>query len=221
MTLLSRPWILISVVILGSVLVESHAPRPLKTVYFSGYAQGTTYHITYYAPDSAVRHRQIDSILDKLDSSLSIYKPYSLITRFNNSAEGIEMDEHLSKVVRKSLEIFKETHGISDITVYPLVTAWGFGPSHVSATPDSAAIEKILPCVGSGQIHIHGHRLVKDQPCVKLDVNGIAQGYSVDVVADFLQSRNIRNYLVEIGGEIRIAGKLPDHTSMHVGIEAP
>src|ERR1700676_4539994 len=100
--------------------------------HINGFAQGTSYHITYYAKDSLVTKENVDSILGKIDSSLSIYKPYSLISKFNNSANGVEMDEHLRIIAKRSLEIFKETGGISDITVYPIVNAWGFGPVHVS-----------------------------------------------------------------------------------------
>ena len=88
---------------------------PLQGFHFSGYAQGTMYHISYYAPDSTVTKKAFDSILVKIDSSLSTYKSYSLISRFNNAASGIDMDEHLSVVVLRSLQIHQET-GVSDIT---------------------------------------------------------------------------------------------------------
>jgi len=201
---------------------KNHPPPALTAFKISGYAQGTTYHITYYAEDSFVVKRQIDSVLDKIDSSLSIYKPWSLISKFNNADNGVEMDEHLRLVVQRSLEIFKATDGVSDITVYPLVNIWGFGPQHVSGEPDPAGIQAIMPCVGADKIHVRGNRLVKDTPCVKIDVNGIAQGYSVDVVAGFLEKNGIRNYIVEIGGELRIKGrKYPGGIMMQIGIEAP
>lgn len=196
--------------------------QKLQRFYFTGPAQGTSYHITYYAADSFVTQIQLDSVLDKIDSSLSIYKPYSLISRFNNSPSGIVMDEHFRTVVQKSLEIYKETGGISDITVYPIVNAWGFGPDRLSTPPDSAAIRAMLLCVGSDKIHIDGNWLRKDLPCVKLDVNGIAQGYTVDVIALFLEKKGIRNYLVEVGGELRIRGrKYPGAQRMKIGIESP
>lgn len=202
--------------------IESFAQSHLKGFHIAGFAQGTTYHVTYYEKDSIITKKQIDSILVKLDSSLSIYKPWSLISQFNNSADGIEMDEHLHPVIQKSLKIYKETKGISDITVYPLVNAWGFGPVPADTLPGPADIKKLLLCVGSGKIHIQGKRLIKDIPCVKIDVNGIAQGYSVDVVAGFLEKKGIQNYLVEIGGEIQIKGrKQPAGELMSIGIEGP
>lgn len=193
-----------------------------KEFKMTGFAQGTTYHITYYAKKESVTQSQVDSILKKIDSSMSVYKPYSIISRFNNSISGLRIDDHLKKVVLKSLDIFQKTNGISDITVYPLVNAWGFGPDRVSGYPDSAQIKALLGCVGAQKIHLENDSLIKDLPCVKIDVNGIAQGYSVDVVAGFMEKKNIGNYLVEIGGELRIKGrKQPGNTLLQIGIEAP
>ena len=194
----------------------------LKEFKVSGFAQGTTYHITYYAENNLVVNKQIDSILDKIDSSLSIYKSYSLISKFNDADVSVEMDEHLSNVVNLSLEIYKATKGVSDITVYPLKNLWGFGPQHSSEKPDSSGISSLMPCIGSKKIHVRGNRLVKDIHCVKIDVNGIAQKYSVDVVAGFLEKKGIQNYIVEIGGELRIRGhKQPGNTFMKIRIESP
>ena len=197
-------------------------PRGLREYHVNGNAQGTTYHITYYAPDSLLTQRQADSIFDKLDSSLSEYKTYSLISRFNAAATGIVMDEHLRKVVRRSLDIWRDTRGESDITVAPLVQAWGFGPRRETGLPDAADIKTMLACVGAEKLHISGNRLLKDKPCVTIDVNGIAQGYSVDVVAAFLERRGIGNYLVEVGGEIRVKGRKPSSGEQFtIGIESP
>ena len=189
---------------------------------FGGYAQGTTYHIVYYADRQRVSKQQVDSILTKIDSSLSIYKSYSLISQFNYSTNGVKMDEYLKTVVKKSIEIFHETGGIFDITVFPLVNAWGFGPVRINELPDSADIKHLLACVGSKNIKIVGEMLVKNVPCVKLDVNGIAQGYSVDLLANFMEKNGIHNYLVEIGGELRVNGrKQPGGDLMEIGIEGP
>ena len=194
----------------------------LHEFHASGQAQGTTFHITYFAGDSLVKTAQFDSIFQKIDGSLSIYKPASLISQFNKATDEIEMDDHLLNVVRKSLEIYKNTNGISDITVYPLVRAWGFGTSPVTSLPDSAVIKSILPCVGADKIIIDHNRLRKTKPCVKIDLNGIAQGYTVDVIADFLEKNNVQDYLVEVGGELRVKGhKQPGNKLFQVGIESP
>ena len=194
----------------------------IREYHVNGHAQGTTYHITYYAPDSMFTQFQADSILDKLDSSLSNYKSYSLLSRFNTSAHGIVMDEHLKKVVKRSLSIWRDTGGESDITVAPLVQAWGFGPRKSTVLPGATAIKAILPCVGSAMLHLQGNKLVKDKPCVTIDVNGIAQGYSVDVIAGFLEKLGINNYLVELGGEIRVKGHKESPAELFtIGIERP
>jgi thiamine biosynthesis lipoprotein len=187
----------------------------------NGFAQGTTYHITYYAEDSTIRQTQVDSILNSLDSSLSIYKPYSTISRFNASANGCEMDKHLRAVVEKSLDTYTQTNGLFDITVWPLVQAWGFGSKKDVSEPDTKTIQSLLPCVSSKFLVLNGNYLRKEKSCVQIDVNGIAQGYSVDVLADFFEVHDIRNYMIEVGGEIRVKGKkYPENTTMKIGIEA-
>lgn len=194
----------------------------LRPFHLSGYAQGTTYHILYYSHDSTVRTDQIDSILDKIDSSLSLYKPYSLICQFNRASDRIEMDEHLSTVIRQSFETYRQTAGLFDVTVQPLVEAWGFSAHRPDRYPDSAQIRQILGCTGSGQLSIRYPYLVKGKPCIHIDLDGIAQGYSVDVLAGYLERHHISNYLVELGGELRVKGKRqPSGERMRIGIEAP
>jgi thiamine biosynthesis lipoprotein len=96
-----------------------------------GYAQGTDYSIKYFAEDSIVTKAAVDSILLKIDSSMSLYKSYSLISQFNQAEQGILLDAHFATVMRKSFEIYKDTQGKFDVTVAPLVQAWGFGPKPV------------------------------------------------------------------------------------------
>jgi FAD:protein FMN transferase len=204
------------------VVFFSFSNPPVRKIALAGSAQGTTYHITYYAADSIVIKSQVDSILQKIDSSLSLYKSYSLINRFNNSAGGIIVDEHFEKVINKALDTYDQTNGFFDITVYPLTDAWGFGPVKRNAMPDDTTIRELLPCVDSRLLYWQGKKLAKKKSCVKLDANGIAQGYSVDVLANFIEQHGIRDYLVELGGEIRVSGrKLPGNEKMSVGIEAP
>ena len=194
----------------------------LKNIIINGVAQGTTYHISYFANDTVITKKQVDSVLEKIDNSLSLYKPYSLINQFNNSTEGIKADIHLAKVVKKAIQVYKETDGLFDITVAPLTSAWGFGPDKRSSLPDSAEIKSMLPCVNSKFLYWKQNELKKTKPCVKLDANGIAQGYTVDVLAGFFEDHDIKNYLIELGGEIRIKGrKYPGGEKMSVGIESP
>jgi FAD:protein FMN transferase len=221
---MKRSWHLVALVV-GVICFIMSALRPAarpQTYRITGQAQGTTYAVAWYADRKSVNQTQIDSIFKSLDASLSIYQPGSLISRFNESAESIEMDGHLAHVVEASMRIYRETGGLSDITVYPLVRAWGFGIKAADAMPDSAAIRQLLACVGSDKLEVSGRRLSKTVPCMQIDVNGIAQGYSVDVVARFLEAHGIGNYMVEVGGEIRTKGrKLPGNEPMKIGIETP
>lgn len=202
--------------------VPSAEQDGLETFRIRGFTQGTSYQITYYAREKSIQKHQIEDILNLIDSSLSIYKPYSLISRFNRSETGLAMDKHLESVVKKSFEISAKTEGKFDITVQPLVEAWGFGAEAIARLPDSATVQSLLKCVGTDKIQVQQHFLKKEAPCVRIDVNGIAQGYTVDVLAEHLEQQGIENYLVEIGGEMRINGrKMPGGALMAVGIEGP
>lgn len=222
-------WVRRNILILPIPLILSILPgcSGRKQQFFSqfqisGFAQGTSYTISYYAQETKISSKSIDQKFLELDSSLSIYKPYSLINQFNNSETGIEMDEHLYKVVQRSLQIWKESDGVFDISILPIVEAWGFGAKRHSNQPSDEEIKKAVSCSGSDKLHIRGKQLIKDTPCLKIDVNGIAQGYSVDVIADYIESQGVQNYLIEIGGEIRVKGrKQPGNQIMRIGIEQP
>lgn len=186
-----------------------------------GYAQGTDYTVKYFAKDSVVTKGSIDSILMVIDSSMSLYKSYSAICKFNASADGALLDPHFLTVIKKSFEISKATSGRFDITVAPLVQLWGFGAKPVNAFPDSGEVNAALSLVGMKHLNLKRNFLNKKKAGVKIDVNGIAQGYSVDVVAAFLEKRGVASYVVEIGGELRIKGPKPDGTDFKIGIEGP
>lgn len=186
-----------------------------------GYAQGTDYSIKYFATDSLVTKSAVDSILSVIDSSMSLYKPYSLINKFNESNEGLDLDPHFAAVMRKSFMVYKATKGKFDVTVAPLVQAWGFGPKRIEKFPDSAKVKQLLECVGMNNLRLKGNHLTKNKPCISVDLNGIAQGYSVDVVADHLIKKGITSFVVEIGGELRMKGPKPDGSAMRIGIEGP
>jgi FAD:protein FMN transferase len=196
--------------------------KEMRAIHLSGHGQGTSWNISYYFDDTAVSKSEIDSVLNSIDSSLSIYKPYSLITKFNNSDRGVLLDRHLKRVVHTSLKISRETHGLSDITVAPLVEAWGFGVKESQSIPDEKKIRSLLKCVGYNKIKITADSLIKMMPCVKIDVNGIAQGYTVDVLANYIARKGIKDFIVELGGELRAQGKKqPEGKPFRIGIESP
>lgn len=207
--------------LIGTLLCCAYHFQQDQKFSISGTAQGTTYQVTYYAKEPKVEKQDIDQWLSEIDTSMSIYKPYSLISRFNASEKSISVDKHFKVVIQKSLEIYQKSQGLFDITVAPLVQAWGFGPKPIDHEPDSTEIAAIKKCVGSNLLLLNGKNLIKLVPCVKIDVNGIAQGYSVDYIAHKLQELNVRKYVVEIGGELRINGPKPDGSAMKIGIEGP
>ena len=209
-------------VFLALIFLSYRSYDPIKKISISGAAQGTSYHITYYATDSFIAKKSIDSILNKIDSSVSLYKDYSLINRFNNSAGGIIIDDHFNKIIIRALQISRDTKGLFDITVQPLVQAWGFGATPASSEPDAATIRSLLKCVGSGRLSLKDNFLSKKKQCIRIDLNGIAQGYSVDVLSDFISSTGIKNYIVELGGEIIVKGRRqPENSNMKIGVESP
>jgi thiamine biosynthesis lipoprotein len=185
-----------------------------------GFAQGTTYNITYHVPDTIDYQGQVDSILNDFDMSLSSYKENSIISRINRNDSTVVTDEHFEKVFRKSAEVWKESDGFFDITVMPLVNAWGFGPGKKEHM-DPHMIDSLLQFVGMEKVKLINHKIIKSDLRVQLDVNALAQGYSVDLVCNFFDSQGIDDYMVEIGGELRVKGQNPSGDDWKVGIDRP
>jgi FAD:protein FMN transferase len=186
----------------------------------SGFAQGTNYHITYENSKNEDYSNDIDSILKAFDKSCSIYDSTSIISRINDNDPNVEADDWFIEVFKKSAEVNTASGGAFDITVGPVVKAWGFGTAPV-AKHDTAYIDSLLQYVGMEKVKLEGRKVIKKYPGVKLDVNALAQGYSVDVVCDFFKSKGIENYLVEIGGEVRGNGTNAKDKFWHIGIDKP
>lgn len=189
-------------------------------VTIAGFAQGTSYHITYESKKGNDFHAMIDSILLNIDMSLSIYQPNSVISKFNRNEPNTKADKAFMDVFNKSLEVNRATDGAFDITVGPIVNALGFGSTDTLVV-DSTMIDSLLQYVGMNKVRLQEDLLVKDDSHILLDANAIAQGYSVDEVARFLEKKKVRNYLVEIGGEVRAKGKNPANQDWNIGIDKP
>ncbi|WP_081643178.1 FAD:protein FMN transferase [Sphingobacterium paucimobilis] len=176
----------------------------------SGRAQGTTYQIKYYG-EERVSKCQIDSVLKVLDRSMSLYDKGSIICKFNDPlVSEVLMDAHMTRVVKASQKAYKDTRGYFDITVYPLVKLWGFGAEGPRSLPRKDEVDSVRRIIGMEKLRVKGNRLIKRVNHVSIDLNGIAQGYSVDVLADYLKSKGVEDYLVELGGEIRSLGSKPE-----------
>lgn len=190
-----------------------------KLIKLEGNAQGTTYHISFLSEDGFNYKSAVDSLLKVIDSSMSTYLPVSLISRINKNDSTVLVDQCFIDVFNKSMEVSKKTGGLFDVTVGPLVNAWGFGFTKKAAV-DSSMIDSLRKFVGYQMLKLEGNKVVKARPEIILDFNAIAQGYSVDVLANYLESRGINNYLVELGGELKAKGK-KNNEDWKVGIDQP
>jgi thiamine biosynthesis lipoprotein len=191
-----------------------------RIVSLTGEAQGTTYHIKYRDERPQSFQLQIDSLLLDIDKSLSIYRPDSEISQFNRSMSYRFQLPHFYAVLKKSAEVFLTTKGAFDPTVLPLVEAYGFGPTkRPKGTPVN--VDSLLQCIGFQYITFDSISVVKQKANIRLDLNSIAQGYSVDVIAGFLEKQGVKNYMVEIGGEVRTKGLKNDVQPWTIGIENP
>lgn len=188
---------------------------------FAGLAQGSTYSIVYDNKKNinpAELRLKVEKILQDFDMSLSIYKDSSIISRINRN-EDVLPDLYFTEVFNKSALISEMTDGAFDITVGPLVKAWGFGPDGHKNFKESKR-DSLLKLVGMNKVSLVNGRIVKADPHMFLDVNAIAQGYSVDVICHFFDNLGIKNYLIEIGGEVRAKGTKAG-ALWRIGIDKP
>lgn len=209
-------WALVLCLILSGC-TDSNKGAWLK---ISGYTQGTTYNITYQDPDSTDYQEQLERLLGEFDQSLSTYIPSSIVSRMNQGMPDVDADEYFRNCFQAAVEVFAATGGAFDITVAPVVNAWGFGFTERSRV-DSALIDSLLQFVGMNRVSLRDNRLIKEREGIMLDMNAIAQGYAVDVLAEFFEAENIENYLVEIGGEVRTNGKNRFGLDWRIGIDKP
>ncbi len=225
-------------------LKETHEPHPSKwwhiplliiliagTVYIilsrgksdavwhthEGLVFGTSYHIKYN--HSSDLSKGIDATLSDVDHSLSTFNEESVISGINNNKSD-QLDDRLLTIVRTAQSISTSTDGAFDITVAPLVNAWGFGFKN-SENLDSTQIDSILSFIGMDKIKLTGRTLTKSDSRVMLDCNAIAKGYGVDAVGEYLENEGVKNYMVEIGGEVRVCGKNDQKKNWHIGINEP
>ncbi len=189
---------------------------------YQGNAQGTTYHISILVDekDEAIG-KEITHLLDSIDNSLSTYKETSIISGINRNDSTVKPDSMFKRVFFESIRVSKETNGAFDMTVGPLATFWGFGPNTLTQEKDSAEIDSILEYIGYTKVRLQGNKIIKEDERMTLDFNAIAQGYSVDLLTEMLQSKGVENMVVELGGEVRAIGKNASGIPWTVGIDKP
>jgi len=186
----------------------------------SGFAQGTTYHITYFDEKNRDLKPEIDQLLDDFNKSVSLYDSTSIISRVNSNDKNVVIDEYFKVCFDKSTEVSKATDGAFDATVGPLVEGWGFSYKRKERM-DSAMVDSLLKFIGYQLVEIKNGKVIKKDERVQLDFNALAQGYSVDLVSRLIDSKKISAYMVEIGGEVYAKGKKPDGSNWKIGIEKP
>ena len=189
--------------------------------HLTGQAQGTTFNITYR--DSLERDfsTPVDSLFRLIDKSASLWDSTSIISRLNRNDAGIRPDEHFAAIFRRSQAVSQATGGAFDVTVGPLVKAWGFSYKKGLPPPDSQHVDSLRQLLGYQKVRLENGELIKSDPRMEVDLNAIAQGYTVDLVANFLEKQGISNYLVEIGGEVRTAGVAESGKPWLIGIDKP
>lgn len=213
------------VFILTMVMVACQPSVNEKVYLIEGEAQGSTYHIKYIADRDENLKPAIDSILEVIDRSMSTYRPDSAISKINQGDTTVVVDEHFRKVFEASQQIWQESEGLFDPTVGILVNAWGFGKQKISEAdlPTDKKIDSLRKYVGFDKVALTEKNLIKKRYTeILFDFNAIAQGYTSDVVANYLSARGIKNYIVEIAGEMYLKGKnTVEDKSWTIGVENP
>lgn len=209
------PFLLLLIV--GTVIILSKQDRsPYRTN--TGLVFGTVYKVTYQAPEDM--QAQIEAELDKVNNSLSPFQNGSIIFRINNNDSGVIPDSLFMHVFGLAQTISADTYGAFDITVAPLVNAWGFGFKN-SEGIDSLTIDSLHSSVGMNNVYFDGQQIVKADSAVMLDCSAIAKGYGCDVVAKLFDRAGVKNYMIEIGGEIVVKGKNAKLSRWKIGINKP
>ena len=202
--------------IVGTVLIVRQQ-QSLPYQQSSDFIFGTAYKIVYQHDKDL--SKEIREELMKVDSSLSPFNEKSVITAVNQNRDVV-LDTLFLDVFTKSMEISRETDGAFDITVAPLVNAWGFGFKN-ETRPTPLQVDSLLQIVGYKKVRLEDNKIIKQDRRMMLDCSAIAKGYGVDVVARYLRSLGIRNFMVEIGGEVVTSGVNPQRLPWRVGVVKP
>lgn len=215
-----------SVIILSACFPSNQSGK--AELLLQGRTMGTTYNIKVVSTIEQVELLQLQAKIDKLlkqvNQEMSTYIPDSELSLFNKSLslEPIEISTGLSRVLKESLRLGKLSDGKLDVTVGPLVNLWGFGPEKKpEKVPSSELLNTTKEKVGIEHLYLVGNQLSKAIPELYVDLSTIAKGYGVDLVAELLEENGINNYLVEIGGELRVKGFKHTGELWVVGIKKP
>ena len=206
------------VLLLGFAFLASCGRQPKKMV-LQGLAQGSYYAVTYYDEQERNFQHEIDSIFHAVDMSVNLWVDSSVISKVNRNEEVV-LDDIFIDNFNIAQEVAKLSDGYFDPTISPIVAAWGFSYKHGdSITPQ--LIDSLKQLVDYRKVRIENGKVIKENPSIQLDFNAIAQGYTSDMIASFLESRDVKDFLVDTGGEIMARGGKPNGQPWIVGIEKP
>ena len=215
--------------VLGICLVLISCQVSPEFHHLRGEAQGTTFSIKYHGVGADDYSDEIAEILTDFDKSLSLWRKDSFLTLCNANPDSViripPKDDYFIPVFEASKEVHRKTKGAFDPSVYPLVRAWGFGaiPPDSESIPDVLSLKKVhhIDQLRALVKEIGPDRTLLRPSGMQLDFNGIAQGYSVDVIGAFLEAQGLKDYLVEIGGELLAKGSRPQGHGWSIGIDRP
>ena len=206
----------LALLIIGTVLIIGRQ-RSMAYQHDTGFIFGTVYHVTYqYNRDLK---DEIEAELNKVDNSLSPFNNQSVITAVNQN-KNPEVNEMFSDVFNLAEQVSQETDGAFDITVAPMVNLWGFGFKK-GISPSKQKIDSLRQIVGYKKISLRDGHVIKADKRIMLDCSAIAKGYGSDVVARYLRSKGITNFMIEIGGEIVTSGKSEKRLPWKIGVTKP
>ena len=214
-----KKWIALGFAIIAAVLLLL-LPNDTKKQYYhnQGNIFGTYYNIRYEGTEDL--HQAIKQKLQEVDNSLSIFNPNSVISHINRN-DSILTDSLFEAMYAEALSISELSHGAFDITVAPLVNAWGFGRKTQDPKLKNVNVDSIQAFVGYKKICLLNHHIQKDDERITLDASAIAKGFACDVVADLLRQNGCENLLVDIGGEVVLQGVNTQGNPWRVGISKP
>ncbi|WP_114785193.1 FAD:protein FMN transferase [Vibrio tetraodonis] len=215
-------------VVFASLFIIAGCEKPVDQVHLSGPTMGTTYNIKYIVaqnqPTPDVVQKEIDRLLEQVNDQMSTYRTDSELSLFNQSesSQPFEVSPQTATVVKEAIRLNNLTLGALDVTVGPLVNLWGFGPeARPEVVPSDNELEKRKAETGIEHLSVNGNALSKDIPSLYVDLSTIAKGWGVDVVADYIESQGILNYMVEVGGEMRLKGLNREGVKWRIAIEKP
>jgi thiamine biosynthesis lipoprotein len=183
----------------------------------SGLIFGTTYHVTYQYDEDL--QTEVVAKLKEVDAALSMFNEQSTISKINNN-QAVKPDKMFLDVFQLAQQVSQDTHGAFDITVAPLVNIWGFGFKHAQEATKHA-IDSLRQFIGYQKVSYDGKTIQKQDPRIMLDCSAIAKGYGTDVVARLLDEKGVKNYLVEIGGEVVTRGISEKRVPWKIGVTKP